>query len=92
MLNKNLEYLIKEYCETPDRKTRQILLSLDEADQNQVLNSLTSKIPNYEFEILFINDGSKDNTLDLIKEQRNIDNSTCYNCFIRSIHRYEIYF
>ena len=44
MLNKNLEYLIKEYCETPDRKTRQILLSLDEADQNQVLNSLTSKL------------------------------------------------
>lgn len=44
MLNKNLEYLLKEYCEPPTRTNRQILLALDEADQNQVLNSLTSKL------------------------------------------------
>ena len=48
------------------------------------LNSLTSKIPNYEFEFLFINDGSKDNTLDLIKEQRNIDNRISYVSFSRN--------
>lgn len=48
------------------------------------LNNLTSKIPNYEFEFLFINDGSKDNTLELIKEQRNIDSRVSYVSFSRN--------
>lgn len=32
----------------------------------------------YNFEILFINDGSKDNTLEIIKELRNKDSNVCY--------------
>lgn len=32
----------------------------------------------YDFEILFINDGSKDNTLEIIKELRNKDKRVCY--------------
>ena len=31
------------------------------------LEKLINSIDNYEFEILFVNDGSKDNTLNLIK-------------------------
>ena len=33
------------------------------------LEKLMDDVKNYEFEILFVNDGSKDNTLNLIKEQ-----------------------
>ena len=39
---------------------------------------LINDIKNYEFEVLFINDGSKDNTLDIIKQLRNKDNRICY--------------
>ena len=48
------------------------------------LNELTNKLENYEFEFLFINDGSKDNTLQLIKEQRSIDNRVSYVDFSRN--------
>jgi glycosyltransferase involved in cell wall biosynthesis len=34
--------------------------------------------PEYEWEILFVNDGSKDKTLDIIKSLRSIDNRICY--------------
>ena len=34
------------------------------------LNKLMESIPQYEFEILFVNDGSKDKTYELIKEYR----------------------
>ncbi|MFX3622868.1 MAG: glycosyltransferase family 2 protein [Ectobacillus sp.] len=34
------------------------------------LTAVLDNIPNYNFEILFVNDGSKDNTLDIIKEFR----------------------
>lgn len=37
------------------------------------LKNITTESPNYEYEILFINDGSKDKTLELIKEQRRKD-------------------
>ncbi|WP_099224969.1 glycosyltransferase family 2 protein [Listeria costaricensis] len=37
------------------------------------LNSVTGGLPNYEFEYLFINDGSKDRTLDILKEFRETD-------------------
>ena len=46
------------------------------------LNNLINQISNYEFEILFVNDGSKDKTLEIIKEQRKIDS---FN------HMYEFY-
>ena len=42
------------------------------------LTKLIDSIKNYEFEVLFINDGSKDKTLELIKEIRQKDNRYCY--------------
>ena len=42
------------------------------------LTNLIQTIENYEFEILFINDGSKDKTLEIIKEIRQKDNRFCY--------------
>jgi polyisoprenyl-phosphate glycosyltransferase len=39
----------------------------------QRLNSVIEQIPIYEFEILFINDGSKDRTLEIIKDLRSED-------------------
>lgn len=48
------------------------------------LNKLMNDVKNYEFEILFINDGSKDNTLKLIKEYRQKDERICYVDFARN--------
>jgi len=48
------------------------------------INTLIEKIPNYEFEILFVNDGSKDKTLQIIKEQRKIDSKISYVDFSRN--------
>ena len=42
------------------------------------LTKLIDSIENYKFEVLFINDGSKDKTLELIKEIRQKDNRYCY--------------
>ena len=42
------------------------------------LTKLIDSIENYEFEVLFINDGSKDRTLELIKEIRKKDKRFCY--------------
>ena len=39
-----------------------------------IMNSLT----NYNFEILFVNDGSTDKTLDILKDLREKDNRICY--------------
>lgn len=41
---------------------------------NKVLNTLYS----YEFEILFVNDGSSDRTIDIIKALRKTDQRVCY--------------
>ena len=48
------------------------------------LNEITKKIESYEFEFLFVNDGSKDNTLEIIKEQRQIDSRISYIDFSRN--------
>lgn len=48
------------------------------------LNGVTKKIENYAFEFLFVNDGSKDKTLEIIKEQRKIDNRISYVDFSRN--------
>ncbi len=48
------------------------------------LNELAKKIENYEFEFLFINDGSKDKTLEIIKEQRKVDSKISYVDFSRN--------
>jgi glycosyltransferase involved in cell wall biosynthesis len=42
------------------------------------LISVIDTIENYEFEILLVNDGSKDNTLEYIKKYREIDKRVCY--------------
>ena len=48
------------------------------------LNELINKITKYEFEIIFINDGSKDKTLDIIKNWRKEDNRINYVDFSRN--------
>ena len=42
------------------------------------LKNIMNSIENYEFEILFVNDGSKDNTLSIIKSIREIDKRISY--------------
>lgn len=48
------------------------------------LNNVISKLKNYEFEMLFINDGSKDNTLKIIKNLRSNDTRVSYVDFSRN--------
>ena len=48
------------------------------------LDKLMNSIPNYEFEVLFVNDGSKDKTLEIIKELRERDKRICYVDFSRN--------
>lgn len=48
------------------------------------LNNLTENVKNYELEILFINDGSKDRSLDIIKNLRKVDSRICYVDFSRN--------
>ena len=48
------------------------------------VSKLMNEMKNYEFELLFVNDGSKDNTLNLIKELREKDNRVCYVDFSRN--------
>ena len=48
------------------------------------LEKLMNSMGNYEFEILFVNDGSKDNTINLIKEYRQKDERISYVDFSRN--------
>ena len=48
------------------------------------LQKLMSQIDNYEFEVLFVNDGSKDKTTQIIKELRQKDSRVCYVDFSRN--------
>lgn len=48
------------------------------------LVALMDNMKNYEFEVLFVNDGSKDKTLELIKELRKEDERFCYVNFSRN--------
>ncbi len=48
------------------------------------LEKLMNEIRNYEFEVLFVNDGSKDKTIQLIKELRKKDERICYVDFSRN--------
>ena len=48
------------------------------------LKKLINSINNYNFEILFVNDGSKDKTLELIKKYREEDNRISYVDFSRN--------
>ena len=42
------------------------------------LKDLMNTLPNYDFELLFVNDGSKDNTLNIIKNLRSQDKRVSY--------------
>lgn len=48
------------------------------------IEKLINSIENYEFEILFVNDGSKDKTIELIKEYREKDSRISYVDFARN--------
>ena len=48
------------------------------------LEQLMKQMNNYEFEILFVNDGSKDKTLEMIKDLRKKDKRICYVDFSRN--------
>ena len=48
------------------------------------LNKLMNEIKNYDFEVLFVNDGSKDKTIKIIKELRKKDERICYVDFSRN--------
>ena len=48
------------------------------------LKKLMDEVNNYEFEILFVNDGSKDKTVEIIKDLRNKDSRICYVDFSRN--------
>ena len=42
------------------------------------IDKVIANMKNYEFEVLFVNDGSKDKTIEIIKDLRKIDNRICY--------------
>ena len=48
------------------------------------LSGVVNKIENYEFEMLFINDGSKDKTRDILKQLRQQDSRVSYVNFSRN--------
>ena len=48
------------------------------------LEKLMNEIKDYEFEVLFVNDGSKDRTIQIIKELRQKDERICYVDFSRN--------
>ena len=48
------------------------------------VSKIMNELKNYDFELLFVNDGSKDNTLKIIKEFREKDNRVCYVNFARN--------
>lgn len=50
---------------------------------SKIMDSMT----NYEFELLLVNDGSKDNTIKEIKELREKDSRVCYVDFSRNLEK-----
>ena len=48
------------------------------------LKNIMNQVNDYEFEVLFINDGSKDRTIQIIKDLRNKDERICYVDFSRN--------
>ena len=70
---------------------KKITIIIPAYNEEESLNALYERISkimnsmeNYEFELLFINDGSKDKTLSMIKELRSKDNRVCYVDFSRN--------
>ncbi len=48
------------------------------------LKNVTGSMPNYDFEMIFVNDGSKDKTLSILKEFAEIDERVTYISFSRN--------
>ena len=48
------------------------------------LDKVTKTMPNYSFELLFIDDGSKDKTLEILKEKASQDERVKYISFSRN--------
>ena len=48
------------------------------------LDKLMNEINNYEFEVLFVDDGSKDKTIEIIKQYREQDSRYCFVSFSRN--------
>ena len=48
------------------------------------ISKIMNEMSNYDFELLFVNDGSRDNTLKIIKELRQKDERICYVDFSRN--------
>lgn len=70
------------------KKISIIIPAYNEEESLPLLYERVEKIMNqmkeYEFELLFVNDGSKDKTIQLIKEMRERDNRICYVDFSRN--------
>ena len=57
----------------------------------QELNRVTDTIKDYEFEYLFVNDGSKDNTLQEIQKLAAADERVHYVSFSRNLEKKQLY-
>ena len=70
------------------KKISVVIPAYNEEESLPLLYERVSKIMNelkdYEFELLFVNDGSKDNTLNEIKKLREQDKRVCYVDFSRN--------
>ena len=70
------------------RKITIIIPAYNEEESLPILfervTALIDSVPDYEFEVLFVDDGSKDNTLELIKQQRSKDERYSYVTFSRN--------
>lgn len=70
------------------KKITILIPAYNEEDALPLLYENVSKIMNemtdYEFELLFVNDGSRDNTINEIKKLREQDNRVCYVDFARN--------
>lgn len=66
-----------------DKKVLSIIIPMYNEEESlpllyKRLYSLGQKIVNYKLEFLFVNDGSKDNSLEIVKAFREKDNRVCY--------------
>ncbi len=68
-----------------EKNTKLVTILVPAYNEQEVLHMLYERLKkimdnlsNYRFEVLLVNDGSKDNTLTIMKELRSMDNRICY--------------
>lgn len=68
-----------------EKNKKKVTILVPAYNEQEVLNMLYNrlkeimdKLSQYDFEILLINDGSKDNTLKIMQDLRVTDNRVCY--------------